>query len=296
MLASRRRGAFSLIEILVVLAILATVISLTVGAVQRTRSAYLRLERSAWLEARRQHQNLPRTQPVRVLFIGNSYTSVNDLPATLKALSGAAGPPGLVVDSHLVGGAKLKDHWDAGTAPDKIRNGDWDFVVLQEQSQTPLPAFGRETFYVPFAKQFAELIRQHGAVPILYLTWTRPDTPGFSQRDYTTSVTDLARNLKAEVAPAGIAKELVEQQIPGFGFYADAGGHPTPTGTYLVACAFFATIFDKSPEGLPASVATPSGAIGVPPAQAPIVQKAAADALATLKRILDRDPEKRNLR
>ena len=30
--------------------------------------------------------------------------------------------------------------------------------------------------------------------------------------------------------------------------------HPTATGTYLAACVFYATIYGRSPEGLPGSI------------------------------------------
>ena len=32
------------------------------------------------------------------------------------------------------------------------------------------------------------------------------------------------------------------------------GSHPSPAGTYLAACTFFAAFFDSSPIGLPATV------------------------------------------
>lgn len=299
MTRQRPRTGFSLLELLVVLAILGVLLTLTAGAVQRSRASYQRVERLAWMEARRHHNPTgTRSLPIRVLFIGNSYTSVNDLPGTLQALADASGAqPRLIVESITAGGARLKTHWDDGAAVERIRSAEWDFVVLQEQSQTPLMPFGRNQFFVPYAKKFAEVVRDRGAIPVLYLTWPRPDTPGFPQRDYTTSVVDLAKELRAEVAPAGLAKEAVEAQLPAFNFYADSGGHPTAAGTYLAACTFFATIYDRSPEGLPASVTTAGGAVvGVSATEAPVVQRAAASALVTVKKLLDRDPERRSLR
>src|SRR5436190_9520176 len=160
----RPRAGITLIELLVVLAIISLLASLVGGAVQRVRQAGLRLDRQAWLDHRKAGETVRRGTPIRVLFVGNSYTGVNDLPGAVKALADAdTTGPGLVVDSYTVGGAKLADHWNGGTAPDKIRDGDWDFVVLQEQSQTPLHFFGRNDFYVPYATKFGELIREKRA-------------------------------------------------------------------------------------------------------------------------------------
>ena len=42
--------------------------------------------------------------PLKVLFIGNSYTSVNDLPSLVEALAEAAGGQGIESDQQLPGG------------------------------------------------------------------------------------------------------------------------------------------------------------------------------------------------
>jgi len=53
----------------------------------------------------------------RVLFIGNSYTSRNQLPRLLADLAATAEHPRLVeVDAIVAGGASLKRHWNAGFA------------------------------------------------------------------------------------------------------------------------------------------------------------------------------------
>jgi hypothetical protein len=39
-----------------------------------------------------------------------------------------------------------------------------------------------------------------------------------------------------------------------FSLYAPDGSHPSPEGSYLAACVFYATLLGKSPEGLPAQV------------------------------------------
>jgi hypothetical protein len=81
--------------------------------------------------------NAPST-PLKVLFIGNSYTSVNDLPAMVAAMAEAAGGRKIEVDRHLVGGCTLEKHVKDQKAIDKIRAKKWDVVVLQEQSLRPV--------------------------------------------------------------------------------------------------------------------------------------------------------------
>lgn len=223
---------------------------------------------------------------LKVLFIGNSYTYVNDLPGTLVALAKAAGDgPLLETQSRATGGAKLEDHWNHGAA-DAIAATPWDFVVLQEQSVTPLAKFGRDTVFFPAARKLHGAIKARGASTLFYMSWKRPDTAG-TQEDWTQPYLDITRELGARVAPAGMALEIVLKKKPKFAFYADMGGHPTPAGTYLVACTFYAAIFDKSPAGLPATVTTAGGQeIGVPGDDAALVQGAAWEAMATAKKRL----------
>src|SRR5262245_23603813 len=71
-------------------------------------------------------------RPCRVLFIGNSLTYVNDLPAMVTALADSAGAGPLVVESVVFGGYSLEDHWNQGDALRAIERGGWSVVVLQQ--------------------------------------------------------------------------------------------------------------------------------------------------------------------
>ncbi|HSQ67690.1 MAG TPA: hypothetical protein VLM85_30980, partial [Polyangiaceae bacterium] len=76
-----------------------------------------------------------RRDAIRVLFVGNSHTFVNDLPGALCGLGAASTPPvPLDVTEAVAGGYSLADHLRDGTAARLIDEGRWDWVVLQEQS------------------------------------------------------------------------------------------------------------------------------------------------------------------
>src|SRR5208283_2631654 len=72
----------------------------------------------------------------RVLFIGNSYTYVNDLPTTFANLARAGGHK-TEVGMSAQGGWMLADHVKSPDTLAKIDSEKWNFVVLQEQSEVP---------------------------------------------------------------------------------------------------------------------------------------------------------------
>jgi hypothetical protein len=82
---------------------------------------------------------------LRVLFIGNSYTHVNDLPGMIAQLLPARGVK-LEHESVTPGGATLEKQWADGKALAAIRKQQWDYVVLQEQSMRPFLGFGGVSF------------------------------------------------------------------------------------------------------------------------------------------------------
>lgn len=100
---------------------------------------------------------------------------------------------------------------------------------------------------------------------------------GMQQR-LRESYLEMAVNNNCWVAPAGAAWQLVRTQNPGINLYSPDGSHPSAAGTYLVACVFYATLFQESPVGLGFTA-------GLPATDAAVLQQAAAqtvlDSLST---------------
>ena len=182
--------------------------------------------------------------PTHVLFIGNSLTYINGgLDTHLQELSAGT-------ETHCVasGGRTLEQHWAEGRALKAIRQGGWDYVVLQEQSQTPI--FNRTNFCTA-VRQFNQAIRQSGAKTILLMTWERPDScqKGVTTTNLEAVFTALSAELGAKVAPAGVAFARSLRAKPDLPLYT-ADGHPTRAGTCLASCVLYGTIFQRSPVGL----------------------------------------------
>ncbi len=196
----------------------------------------------------------------RVLFIGNSYTYFNNLPEIFARLARAGGRGKVETRMDAPGGWRLKDHWEKGEARKALRDGRWDFVVLQDQSTLGVndyfegkPRVTSDEVFKPYAEKWVAAIREAGATPVFYLTWARKATPE-DQAALNYAYMTAAREGKAVVAPVGIAWGLVREREPAIELFYRDGSHPSAAGSYLAACTLYAALFKRDPMGLPGRV------------------------------------------
>jgi hypothetical protein len=149
------------------------------------------------------------------------------------------------------GGCTLERHWKDGKALAKIRSRQWDFVVLQDNSQSPLQ---RRDAMFEYGNKFDAEIKKNGARPVLYMTWALRDKP-CDQAAISKAYTELAGELKGALAPVGNAWAAALKADPKLVLHKPDKKHPEAAGTYLAACVFYATLYGKSPEGLPGGIA-----------------------------------------
>jgi prepilin-type N-terminal cleavage/methylation domain-containing protein len=212
------------------------------------------------------------TAPMKVLFVGNSYTSVNNLPQIVKLLADSAKEKrAFEPDAQTVGGATLQLHWDQGVALGKIQATAYDFVVLQEQSQMPL-IDPEATRYA--AGLFDTEIKKSGAATCLFMTWARQYAPE-TQSTFTDVYNSIGKDLGATVAPVGVAFQSALKADPSLVLHQADGSHPTARGSYLAACVFYATFYRKSPVGLTAQTYDGDALITLPAADAHFLQSIA---------------------
>ena len=193
----------------------------------------------------------------RVLFIGNSYTFVNDLPGTFAGLAATGGHQ---VETGMLafGGATLGARAADPATTQTVGSARWSVVVLQEQSEIPSVQRARDTEMYPAVRQLVRVIRDAGARPMLYLTWAhRNGWPANGLNGYRvmqSAIEDgylaIAAEQHTAVAPVGAAWAALLAADPDPGLWQPDGSHPTAAGTYLAACVFYAAVFRASPLGL----------------------------------------------
>ena len=182
--------------------------------------------------------------PKKVLFIGNSYTDFNEgLDYQLLKFA-----PNSDAERISPGGYTLQNHWEDTNTLQTIRTGEWDVVILQEQSQTPVTNYKA---FAEYTQKLNEEIKAAGAETILFMTWERPDSIqyGVTTSQLANNYTFLSQQLGIKVAPVGLAFANALRERPAMVLYSE-DGHPTLQGTYLAAAVFYGIIYDQSPVGI----------------------------------------------
>jgi hypothetical protein len=188
--------------------------------------------------------------PEHVLFIGNSHTErFGGMDWLVGNLVAAEDPPrSFEGERETASGVTLEYHYHNG-AIDRIWSGDWDVVVLQEY----LPGITTQSIE-PF-REYAGLldaeIRASGARTVLYMTWPQARYDWADIEDFVDAYRAVSVELGVPVAPVGVAMERARAERPDIALIEGDEVHATWQGAYLAAATIYATLFQRSPEGLP---------------------------------------------
>jgi len=223
-----------------------------------------------------------------VLLMGNSYTSANSLRDRVQSVFDDAGHPAAISDL-TGGGMKLVEHADNAETPGhqwhtRLTTNDFDYVVLQDQSQVPSFPPESSTNWQDSkdgAIRLDSMIEDADAETVFFQTWgyrdgdstnavRNPDYPTMQAnlesgyRLYAENLTDAERT--AYIAPVGLAFQVIYDDIVAAGgtptdsgslfytLYSSDGAHPSARGSYLAACVIHATLAGTSSVGLPDDV------------------------------------------
>jgi hypothetical protein len=206
-----------------------------------------------------------------VLFIGNSLTEVNNLPAVFARLV-VAGGDSVEVGSVVRRGFALVDH-AAGlsNAIDVIRSRPWDFVVLQQGPST-LP-ISRDTLIVG-TRILDHFIHAVGGRTAELMVWPdKSNTIAFDQvRD---SYFAAAQAVNGLFLPAGEAWRAAWAVDPTLPLYGDDDFHPSELGTFLAALVVFEGITGRDAQTLPPTAIAEGRALDVSAGTVRLLQRMA---------------------
>ena len=145
----------------------------------------------------------------------------------------------------------------------------WDYIVLQDQSFNPA---GNQADFLAAVEKLTGMMRT-GARFLLYQTWAYQDA---SEKLAAAGLTyaEMRDRLRAAYQagaeacggvriPVGDAFSLCHARHPELPLYLEDCFHPSPAGTYLAACLFFAQIAQASPLSLAAPDSVPARQAGL---------------------------------
>lgn len=199
---------------------------------------------------------------LRVLFIGNSFTETNDLPNMIRNVALSAGDT-LIPDKSAPGGMTLEGHTTNAITLSKINTGNWNYVVLQEQSQRPaLDEADVAKDVYPFAAFLDSLVHDKNKCgrTVFFNTWAYRDGDAFNCPTYPPICTydgmdsllelryrQMAIDNEGLISPVGMVFTKIRDAMPVLDLYSPDGIHPSEIGSYAAAVTFYTILFAKDP-------------------------------------------------
>ena len=199
---------------------------------------------------------------LRVLFIGNSMTYVQDLPGMLTNLASSNGNT-VITAQNTPGGYYLSDHVTDALSL-SLMGQDFDYIVVQEKSSGNIqPALPSPDITRPI-EIIDSIAKANCSKLLLYATPGYPETHPWSMEPYEDMQADIiykysltAHSVRAACLPTAHAFREVINNNPGITdmWASPTDYHPGIKGQYLHACVLYSVLYNESPVGSPA----PSG-------------------------------------
>jgi hypothetical protein len=212
-------------------------------------------------------------EKLKVLFVGNSLTYVNNLPEIVNGLARSAKKK-FTYKMVAYPNFSLEDHWNKGEVQKILAKEKWNYVVMQ---QGPSSQMDGRIVLLDYAKKFAEPIAKAGAKSAFYMVWSSADR----LKDFAgvyQNYKDAAQENNGLFLPAGEAWIAAWKKDPKIDLYGADRFHPSPVGSYLAALVIFQQLFNQSPIGLSSWIRLGvEQEINIPEKQAKILQEAAAE-------------------
>ncbi len=184
---------------------------------------------------------------ITLLFMGNSHTSVNNVPGMVAAMVSAGKPGKSVAATEAPTWMHLEERATDAASLALLQSRRWSYVILQAQNYS----LSGQTFYpTTGAETLVRLSRQQGALPVLFPEWPRA---GIAETQIITDkYVSIAKKEPSCVPPIPQAFDLARARFPAITLHNADGNHSAPPGAFLASLILYATITGALPSSLPA--------------------------------------------
>ncbi len=205
-------------------------------------------------------------ETTKVLFVGASYFSYNNLPNLYEELIKASGKA-VAITTYIINGTYLEQFAQNAAVVELIKQKKWDFVFLHE-SGPPVgypdthylfipPYIQRHTYAA--LEQFKQIIVENSdktkmifLMPWAFedgLTWIPGQTDTFEDMQWNIYYNTIkwAKEIGFIIAPAGWTWRAVIIATPQLHYlFQPDWNHPSLRGSYLTACVLYVTAYKES--------------------------------------------------
>lgn len=201
--------------------------------------------------------NSEKIGTLNILFIGNSYTFMHSMPQMIINIA-ASDPKNAIelnVQSITIAGARLKEHWKDGTAAEVLKHRQWDFVILQDQSNWTTEQGGARNNYI-YASKLKKIAHDINPKSIITFFKTWPKKKGSewysnpSMKNHTISYkymrnainhkhSSIVKKLGVQIVPISDYWLYIHDNNLTVDLYEPDGSHPSIAGSYLNALIFY---------------------------------------------------------
>ncbi len=175
---------------------------------------------------------------VTMLFVGNSLTYTNDLPALVTTV---AGKNKITVTTEMLAfpNYALEDHWNDGKMQELLAKNEYDFVVVQ---QGPSSQDEGRLMLLNYGQKIKELCDQYQSKLAFFMVW-----PAVSNNRHFDGVIknyrDAATSTNSILCPVGEVWHAHIKKTQDLSYYGPDGFHPSPEGSKKAAQIIVESLF-----------------------------------------------------
>lgn len=200
----------------------------------------------------------------KIVLLGNSYSLFNHLPSILRNLARYSDKV-VYIDEYLVENTGLSDWVQSTEVENLLYDKEYDYAILQGSGAgTAYPDYyQQEKVFESLQKLKEKIIENWDSTNIVFImpwafedgmTWLGGWTDDY--KDMQLKIYDntlrYCNELDIIIAPIGWAwlHVLEEKNYPLHYLHMEDYNHPSPAGSYLMACVVYSVIFLESPAGI----------------------------------------------
>lgn len=199
---------------------------------------------------------------LNILFIGNSYTHMNEMPKSFEKIALVSGKK-VNVTRNTHSGFSFAQHSERKDMYEAIKKEKWDFVILQGYSREFIHDYNHiDSETVPFLTKILDSIYTNSPLTnvLLYQTWGYDK--GYNEKEETNTYEKMAMRIRdgynyvsdrynLPIVPVGMTWREAKSKLKNIDLYAKDRAHPSKYGSYLIANTFYQAIFNDKPVQTP---------------------------------------------